>query len=210
MREQAYANFSDLLLTMRIKPGQFLTQKELVSMTDMSLATVRELIPRLEADGLIKAIPQRGLQVTHIDMNLIKNAFELRLILEKRAIEHFAKHADDTQIDELLDEHLAILEQAKQEVTPSLIEQAQHADWHLHDAIITKLDNEIISNIYKVNAIKIRLIIADKSRIWPSNLERIFSEHLKILGALKRRDAEAAIVAMEQHILSAKQNAFSD
>lgn len=208
MRDKAYQNFSDLLLNSRIQPGQFLTQKELVEITDMSLSTVRELIPRLEADGLIRAIPQRGLQVTHIDLNLIKNAFELRLILEKRAIAHFTEFAEQALIERLLDEHQTVLAAAENGADKSLLEKAQLTDWEFHDTIIDFLDNEIISKIYRVNSIKIRLIISEKTRISPFSLTRVFSEHLKILNAVEARDVQAAEVALEEHILSAKKHSF--
>ena len=35
----------------------------------MSLGAIRELIPRLEADGLITTVPQRGMQIAHVDLN---------------------------------------------------------------------------------------------------------------------------------------------
>ena len=34
---------------------------------DMPLGAVREMIPRLEAGGLIRTVPQRGLQIAHVD-----------------------------------------------------------------------------------------------------------------------------------------------
>ena len=35
---------------------------------------IRELIPRLEADGLIRTVPQRGMQVAQVDVRLIRDA----------------------------------------------------------------------------------------------------------------------------------------
>ncbi|MCQ4005082.1 GntR family transcriptional regulator, partial [Klebsiella pneumoniae] len=85
LRERAYASFTERLLAREIKPGQFVTQRELVAMTGFPLGAIRELIPRLEAEGLIKTVPQRGMQVAHVDLNLIRNAFQFRLFLEKEA-----------------------------------------------------------------------------------------------------------------------------
>ena len=45
----------------------------------MPLGAVRELIPRLEAEGLLRTVPQRGLQIAHVDLKLINNAFQLRV-----------------------------------------------------------------------------------------------------------------------------------
>ena len=52
LREQAYESFTDRLLSQAIRPGQFISQRELVEITGMTLGAIRELVPRLEADGL--------------------------------------------------------------------------------------------------------------------------------------------------------------
>ena len=52
-------------------------------------------------------------------------------------------------------------------MTPELIAEAQAVDYGLHDAIIDALGNEIISNAYRVNAIKIRLIRQEHTRLEP-------------------------------------------
>ena len=51
-------------------PGQFISQRELVELTGLPLGAIRELVPRLEAEGLIKTVPQRGMLVAHVDVSL--------------------------------------------------------------------------------------------------------------------------------------------
>ena len=72
LREKAYASFTRHLLARDVRPGQFVSQRRLVELTGLTLGAIRELIPRLEAEGLIKTVPQRGLQIAHIDLNLIR------------------------------------------------------------------------------------------------------------------------------------------
>ena len=78
-RAQAYASFTQQILSGGIRAGQFVTQRELTSLLDTPLGAVREMIPRLEAGGLVKTVPQRGLQVTPVDLKLIRNAFHGQL-----------------------------------------------------------------------------------------------------------------------------------
>ena len=52
-RSEAYDSFTEHLLARNIRPGQFISQRELVEITGMPLGAIRELIPRLETDGLI-------------------------------------------------------------------------------------------------------------------------------------------------------------
>ncbi|UUZ67960.1 GntR family transcriptional regulator [Polaromonas sp. P2-4] len=84
LRAQAYESFQQQIVDANIRPGQFVSQRELMQLLGMPLGAVRELIPRLEAEGLLKTVPQRGLQIAHVDLKLINNAFQLRLLLERR------------------------------------------------------------------------------------------------------------------------------
>ena len=93
LRERAYDAFTQHLLRAEIKPGQFVSQRELVALTGQPLGAIRELIPRLEAEGLIVTVPQRGLQILPVDIELIRNAFQFRLILEREAVAAFTQDA---------------------------------------------------------------------------------------------------------------------
>jgi DNA-binding GntR family transcriptional regulator len=69
--------------------GSFVTQRELAQLACMPLGAIREMIPRVEAEGLLRSIPQRGLQVAHLDVAMVRDAFHLREIIEVEAIRHF-------------------------------------------------------------------------------------------------------------------------
>lgn len=60
LRARAYENFRQQILHARVRPGQFVSQRELMQLLDMPLGAVRELIPRLEAEGLLRTVPQRA------------------------------------------------------------------------------------------------------------------------------------------------------
>jgi len=86
LRDHAYSNFTKKLLARDIQPSQIVSQRELIGLTRMPLGAIREMIPLLEADGLIKTVPKRCLQVLSIDLELVRNAFQLRSIIEGEAI----------------------------------------------------------------------------------------------------------------------------
>ena len=60
LREKAYESFTRHLLARDVRPGQFVSQRRLVELTGLTLGAIRELIPRLEAEGLIKTVPRTG------------------------------------------------------------------------------------------------------------------------------------------------------
>src|SRR6478609_4875520 len=108
LRERAYESFTHHLLARDIRPGQFISQRELVEITGLPLGAIRELIPRLEAEGLVRTVPQRGMQVAHVDLHLIKDAFQFRLFLECQAIAIFATDAPAPVIAALKSRHDSI------------------------------------------------------------------------------------------------------
>ena len=209
LRERAYASFTERLLTREIKPGQFVTQRELVAMTGLPLGAIRELIPRLEAEGLIKTVPQRGMQVAHVDLNLIRNAFQFRLFLEKEATALYAANATDDEIAEQRARHEAIVARAEAGGDPTLIEDAEDVDRLMHEAIIDHLDNDIVSKAFRVAWLKIRLIRQYETRIHNSIIVPVMQDHLKIISAIEARDPVRAAEAMSMHIGNARTRAMN-
>src|SRR5439155_5834261 len=108
-RNLAYESFRQQILSARIRPGQFVSQRELMRLLDMPLGAVREMIPRLEAARLIVTVPKRGLQIAPVDLKLIRNAFQVRSMIEREAILHFMQQASDDELAEIEAQHLAIL-----------------------------------------------------------------------------------------------------
>lgn len=208
LRDHAYSSFTQKLLARDIAPGQFVSQRELVALTGMPLGAIREMIPRLEADGLIRTSPKRGLQVLSIDLDLIRDAFQLRRIIEGEAFAEFCANATDDDIARIAAEHAEILRAAGDGVTPALLDRAQRMDWALHDHVVDHMGNRIISDIHRVNAIKIRLIRNADTRMLPQLVVSVMEEHMAIVRALQARDRTATVDAIHAHIESARRRAL--
>jgi DNA-binding GntR family transcriptional regulator len=209
LRDKAYASFTQHLLANELAPGQFISQRELVALTGLTLGAIRELIPRLEAEGLIRTVPQRGMQIANVDLNLVRDAFQFRIILERESAAHFARTAPAGEIERWRKAHADILEQAERNITPQLIETAQKLDDGFHDTVIDHLGNAIISNAYRINSIKIRLIRQSRTRLHPLLVVPVMQEHLTLIDALASRDGAKAADAFAIHIGPARDRALS-
>jgi len=204
LREKAYASFTRHLLARDVRPGQFVSQRELVALTGLPLGAIRELVPRLEAEGLLTTIPQRGIQIAHIDLNLIREAFQFRLFMEKEAVALFTVSASDALLATLRREHEDMLAKGLSDIlTPDIEEQAQAIDWNLHDIIIDAVGNEIIAKAYRVNSIKMRLINQERFRI-DGRVVPVMREHLAVLDAIESREPQRAVEAITEHINNAR------
>lgn len=208
LRDKAYDSFTERLLARQIRPGQFVSQRELVELTGMTLGAIRELIPRLEAEGLITTVPQRGMQIAHVDLSLIRNAYQFRLFLETQATALFAVNAPDAVIAGLRQSHEAIIRRAEAGERETLISDAEATDRALHETIIDHLENDIISNAFRVNWIKIRLIRQNETKLYAELVVPVMRDHLKVIAACERRDAAAAVAEMTAHINASRARAI--
>jgi len=204
LRAKAYESFQQQIVRASIRPGQFISQRELMQLLGMPLGAVRELIPRLEAEGLLRTVPQRGLQIAHVDLKLINNAFQLRLLLEREAAVRFAATVSDADLAAIEDAHLRIVRRARSgDIDNDLLTDATTVDWGLHDLMIDALGNELISDVYRINSLRVRLIKLEASALSPEALLPAMEEHLWFIEALRRRDPEAVAQRLNHHIESA-------
>jgi DNA-binding GntR family transcriptional regulator len=204
LRDRAYESFRQHLLAMDLRPGQFISQRELVELTGLTLGAIREMIPRLEADGLIVTVPKRGMQIAAMDLKLVRNAFELRRVLECEAVAVFTRHASDIDIAALVAAHRTVLARAEAgERSRQLLDEAQTTDWAMHEKLIDALGNELIRNIYRVNSLKVRLARLEQSLLSETVLLPTLHEHTRILDAIAARDVGGAVEALRAHIESA-------
>jgi DNA-binding GntR family transcriptional regulator len=209
MRAQAYDAFTRHLLERRLAPGQFVTQRDLAALVGFPLGAIREMIPRLEAEGLVRTLAQRGLQIVGANPKLIRDAFRLREIVETEAIALFTRTASDAVIRGEIDKLETIAEAARGEtIEDNLLVRAQAVDWGFHDLIVENLDNALINDIHRVNAIRIRIMMYDRVTLSAELLEPALAEHRLILNAVRDRDTPNAVAALRAHLMSARRRAL--
>jgi DNA-binding GntR family transcriptional regulator len=69
--------------------------------------------------------------------------------------------------------------------------------------MIDALGNELISDAYRINSLRVRLIRLEGSMLAADILMSAMQEHLWFIDALKRRDRAAVAERLERHIESA-------
>jgi DNA-binding GntR family transcriptional regulator len=209
-RARAYQGFTQKILSGGIRSGQFISQRELMALLDMPLNAVREMIPRLEAGGLIKTVPQRGLQIVHVDLNLIRNAFQVRAMIEREAVLHFVYAVTDDELIAIEASHREILRRASADtIDEQLLDDAQALDWGFHDYMVDALKNEIISEMYRVNSLRVRLIWLQQVVIRQARLIPSMQKHLELIAALRQRDGAKAAELLDAHIQSARERVMT-
>ncbi|HEY8574928.1 MAG TPA: GntR family transcriptional regulator [Devosia sp.] len=208
VKQAAYERFRQALFDGRLRPGQFVSQRELVAMLGLSIGALRELLPRLQFEGLLNVMPQRGIQITQIDLPMIRQAFQMRMAFEREAVITAVRKLDDALLDQQESLHREILEEVRHKPSSELFERGQQIDDGFHNLLVANTRNELLVQAYAVNAIRIRLIKLDRITLSASVLPSAFGDHLAIIAAIRSRDAHAAVDAMDRHMMNARERAL--
>ncbi|APO67620.1 GntR family transcriptional regulator protein [Rhizobium gallicum] len=99
----AYLALEHAIVTLVLKPGALVTEKQLIDIAGHGRTPVREAIQKLAWQGLIIVRPRVGLQVAEIKPDDHANVMQVRRELEPIAASLVAKHATDEQRGALID-----------------------------------------------------------------------------------------------------------
>jgi DNA-binding GntR family transcriptional regulator len=183
-----------MLLDFTIPPGSRLTETELASMFGISRTPVREVLQRLETEGLISIRPKQGCFVRELDIEEIAQYYRVRVALEQMALDEACHNMPDAELQELLAEW-------DPATAPKQIdaEVMQARDESFHMAIAQGSGNRVLARYLAEINNHIR-IIRRLDFTLAERVGRTYEEHHAMLTALLARDAATARRLMHTHI----------
>lgn len=179
-----------------------LREEQLSNDLNISRTPIREALRRLEADGLVIHIPNRGTTVRTYTLEDIKHAYNLRALLEGYAAFLAAQNRQEEDMD-LLFKANKKYELAVQNCTTfrgeNIILEIMEANRFFHDTIIKLSGNKQIKVLLST---LIALPLVYQSFFWYSSNELLISitHHKSIESAIKEKDSEQARALMTTHI----------
>ena len=197
-----YLAFIEALVTGRLRLGQTLKQEELCVILGISLSPMREATTLLEAEGLITVRRRVGITIFYPDVKFVGNTFQFRGLLEREGLTKFARSVDTAWLKQVRDDHLAMIDRLRTADDPAAYrEPMRRLEHDFHGSFIAALENHQIDTIYQRLTQKMFLIrLINMEAVGPDKSILSMREHLAILDALDRRDAEGASAALDQHL----------
>ncbi len=186
----------------RFGPGDRITEAEIATTVAVSRTPVREALHRLEAEGLIRFVPNHGAFVTSWGVEEAEETFELRARLEGYAAELCAARATDDEIEQLRD--LAEAQLAAAIGRPrGYLKKIADLNNRFHDLMLDVSRSEQLraSMATLANAPLVFQTFRDYS---PVALERSARHHLEFVEAVAARNPDWAAGVMRAHIHAAR------
>ena len=192
--QQVYDYVREQIIKKQLFPGNQVVEEDLAFVMQTSRATVRKALTRLHYEGMLDLIPNRGAFIAKPSPAEMNNVYALRRLLEVEALKCAVANADAVLI-ERLEGSIAI---QKQLIEQYSMEEYIRLNADFHWIIIEAAQNEYLEKFLRelFNKSAIFLTFYDNST---SNQESV-STHEAIVHAIKARDLDGAIRALEADI----------
>ena len=197
LRNQVYNLLRSHLLQGKYPPGTHLVEDELAEQLGASRTPIREAMHRLMVEGLVVQSEGRGLRVADVGQEDMKEAMDIRLLLEKYAVNLAARYATAEEIAELRATCLQEQEYLHQNHEKYLDEITQ-LNRKFHEQLVNCSHNRMLNYVVSqlLGNVLYRLFALGE----PENLKTFAASHLKLVEAIERHDAEAAEKEITYHI----------
>ncbi|WP_159500739.1 GntR family transcriptional regulator [Microbacterium sp. 18062] len=186
--------------------GSQLRQAELATDFGVSRTPVREALRQLQTGGLIDVVPNRGAVVRVPAPWEVREAYEVRAELEALAAARAVSRISSADLERLRTANQDMYERsavAGRSGTERALESRQENDI-FHNTIATVSANaRLARSIEEINETFPRNVSAQLLVNDDRHREENYQEHLRILEAIERGDAEAASAQMRAHVLGA-------
>jgi DNA-binding GntR family transcriptional regulator len=207
--EKIYHTLKAKLISLELKPGQFLSDQEVASQLKVSRTPVRHAFGMLEKDGLLEIIPRKGAFIKFLSLKDILEIFQVRIALEGMAARLAAENVDL----EALNKFESLYLNALQENSADNLQKIFNLGIKFHDFIIKNSGNQRTERILKDFRVQFEIsrifFLNQNNNIRPSRAIQSIKEHLGIIEALKQRDGSLAEVRMKEHISNAQKYTLS-
>lgn len=204
----AYKLIMDALFSGRIQTGAFVSQGELVELLGVPIQPLRDALRVLEVEGYVTIHPRAGIEFVSADIELIRSTYQFRTIIECAAARNYAEKAPVENINALLADHLAFINDIeKSGIGKNGLMRLHEIEMKFHGDLIRILGNPLVESTERRLQNYTSLILTDRPETIPLIL-RTLREHIKVLEACRDRNVDLAAAEMAAHLTLAMHRAM--
>ncbi|MCZ4279898.1 GntR family transcriptional regulator [Kiloniella laminariae] len=188
------------IISGEIPQGEILRQENLAQRFQTSRMPVRDALRILEQEGLVDLQPNRGAQVAILDVEGIREIYEMRAVAEVLALRHAIPELTNSQIEKA--------EKIRSEAESAGLEQFGVLNKAFHETLYAPCARpRLLSHISSLHDLADRYLRI--AAIELDYIDRSNQEHCQLLAACNARDTLKACKLLDQHIISAGEKLFT-
>jgi DNA-binding GntR family transcriptional regulator len=203
-REEIYQRLKSAVLSGKYSPGKRLNQKILADELSVSRTPIREALHRLNLEGLIEQIDDRGFRVASLSREELEELFDIRSVLEAYTMRFVCRRIQDRVIERLTE----CIERSEEALRNRDVDGVFAANTDFHNVFYALIEDKkrfhsMLGNM-KDHILKYR----KETLLHVDAAERSIESHKKILLALKTKDPNLTEYLMRIHVQESKEDAL--
>lgn len=196
--EDIYNKLKEEILTLKLKPGQMISENEIARVYDVSRTPVKTAFLRLKGEKYIEIIPQRGSFITLLDMKYIKDIIYMRTVLEIKMLTTIIEGGNKNKLIEILEKNM------REQQTLLSFNEATPTTFYEIDSLFHYSFFEAVGREKMWDVIQDCQVYYTRFRILDTlttaRYQELYSEHEDIIRALKAEDAKLLEKAVHDHL----------
>jgi DNA-binding GntR family transcriptional regulator len=193
--EYALTTLRSAILAGTLTGGTRLVQTELAAQLELSTTPVREALRDLAMEGLVVFDPHRGAMVRALDIDEVREIYQLRITLEPIMVRRIAERITDTQLDHA------------EELAARMQTETNLSAWvdlnRLFHAIFSEPDNSsklagILATLRDSASAYVSLSLESR----PQQVPEANDEHAELIRLYRQGDTEAVVDLTLRHLRS--------
>lgn len=197
LKEKAYIKLRNQILDGTYRPGEFITERELVDDLKMSRTPIRAALERLVVEGLVNHSPNQGLAVAELSLSKAVDIYDLRIAMEAHVVRKLSLRdwADEEKkwfIDNLKEQEQCLEERDYSSFTT--------LDADFHNKLVFLYENEEMIKIMENLQDQLQLITIKVLRKESKRIVQSYEDHLNIYENIIAGNAEEATELIATHL----------
>lgn len=201
LSDTAYDELLSRIISCQYPPGSLLSEEKLVAELGISRTPIRSALIRLQQEHLVQVISKKGILVTEITPEGIRDLFNLRDLIEPYAIREFGGNFKKDKL-------IYYLNLFSKKYSKDDYQIVYDSDVQFHTDIVQLTGNTFLCSFYNslqklLSRITLICGISVTDRVVASN-----QEHVEIVLSLLKDDKEFAVAMLETHLKEARESAY--
>ncbi|MCK5516162.1 MAG: GntR family transcriptional regulator [Desulfobulbaceae bacterium] len=191
LKDQAEEMVREMIQSYRFAPGKWINIERLAKDLGVSRTPVAQALKVLESEGLVSHVPNQGIRMASMTMDMAHDLYLVRGLLEGLACRLVTDKIDRETILHLE----AILEEQKKIVQKEDVLAYSNSDFDFHSIIYDRCGNWLVKELLGNIKARSRPFVCNIVPILPD----LFQDHFELVICFKKRDPECAEKVMGKH-----------
>lgn len=199
--EDIYQTLEYEIVTLKIKPGETISENQLCKRFGISRTPVRAALQRLEQNGFVQIIPCKGTIVTPINLDIVDQIVYQRTAVESTVLRDFIQVCSPKEYIEIKHKYDLLEEMAQTMTDPDNVDINAFLtlDLEMHAIWFCSMNKWYIwQNLTKPQPDYSRFTRLDVVRA--NNVPDVLSEHREILRVIREKDLDAIEPLIRRHL----------